>query len=293
MKAFAVLVLISFVCNAPAHATVMPSGDCSGRVGGSFHGHAVIGHGNQTCDAGSADQGAVSVPQPPTRTYDCGPRSAAGGVVNPQGDLNCSQTLSKCMLAPGEVAAPNTVVTMTQTQQPDGSWLITDINCNVPAGKAGLTGAEVRQEAEKLVPHPAIGVAPPNGTTLVNIETLLWVDTAGARNLGTVTLLGHQVQLSVEVASVAWNFGDGQSTVTSDPGVPYDKAHPCSTKLCDRYWGHVYTKTGRLNLTATVSWTGSYRVDGGPPQPIPGAVTGPASTMALTVREARSVLVRD
>ena len=234
-----------------------------------------------------------------TKTYDCGPRSTAGGVVNTSNEtftqINCNQTLASCMLAPGERAAPNTTVTMTVTQQADGTVKLTGTNCAAPKGSAQpqLTGADVRQEAQRLVPRPAIGSAPPNGTTLVNIETVLWVDTARSRSLGTVTLLGHQVQITVDVASVAWSFGDGASTTTSDPGVAYDPARPCSAKICDDYWGHVYRRTGHPTLTATVTWTGTYRVDGGAPQQIPGTVTGPATAVTLDVREARGILVRN
>jgi hypothetical protein len=199
------------------------------------------------------------------------------------------------MLAPGAKAAPNTTVTLTLTQQLGGTWTVTNTNCAAPKGNAvpQLTGADVRQEAQKLVPHPAIGTAPPNGTTLVNIETILWVDTPSSRTLGTVALLGHQVQISVALASVAWTFGDGTTETTPDAGTPYDRADPCSAKLCDDYWGHVFPTTGPHTVIATITWTGTYRVDGGPAQPIPGTVTGPASTVTITARQARGILVRD
>jgi hypothetical protein len=151
----------------------------------------------------------------------------------------------------------------------------------------------VRQEAQRLVPHPAIGTAPPGGTTLVNIQTLLWVDTPPQRTLGTVPLLGHHVTLEVHVAQVTWDFGDNTSDTTHSPGSKYDPARPCSTKLCPDYWGHVYTSTGSKPVQATTTWTGRYRVDTGPWQPIPGTVTGPPTTTNLTVREARGVIVRN
>lgn len=258
--------------------------------------------GTIICDPGRinvAQPGRDGSQTPVTQVFDCGHRSGAGGVVNAQGEtfqeINCLHTLASCMLAPGEKALPNTTVTMTATQQGDGTWTVTSTNCASPKGTAQpqVTGVDVRQEAQKLVPHPTIGTAPPGGTTLVNIETLLWVDTPSSRPLGTVTLLGHQVQITVALASVAWTFGDGHSETTPDAGTPYDRADPCSAKLCDDYWGHVFTTTGAHVITATITWTGTYRVDAGPAQTIPGTVTGPPSTVTITARQARGILVRD
>jgi hypothetical protein len=268
---------------------------CAGQINAS-NGEGTIRTG-ATVSCGAEDGSSLTDGEqgPPTKTYDCGPRSTAGGVVNPLSDTNCSATLATCMLAPGEKAIPNTTVMLTITQQPDGTWVVSNIDCAAPIGAATpqLTAADVRQEAQKLVPHPGIGIAPPNGTALVNIETVLWVDTATNRSLGTVTLLGHQVELRVAVSQVTWSFGDGSSETIDSAGVPYDPVYPCSAKLCERYWGHVYTSTGALTLTATVTWTGQFRVDGGAWQTIPGTVTGPATSTTLTVREARGVLVRD
>lgn len=148
----------------------------------------------------------------------------------------------------------------------------------------------VEEEFRKRVPSPGIGVAPA-GDTLVNIETVLWLNTTPDQALATVTLVGHRVDLHIHLARVDWTFGDGGSDSTTSPERPYSTAHPCTTPVCARYWGHSYTSTGAMQVTATVNWTGRYRVDGGAWQTIPARVAGPASTAAFTVREARGVLV--
>jgi hypothetical protein len=149
----------------------------------------------------------------------------------------------------------------------------------------------VWQEAEKLVPHPSIGTAPPGGTTLVNIETVLWVATGADRTLGTVTLLGHRVDIRAHVQQVAWEFGDGDTDTTSTPGRPYTSADPCRTAQCPHYFGHIYVHTGAVTIRAQLTWAGEFRVDGGAWQTIPGTVSAAAANTAVHVKQARGVLV--
>jgi hypothetical protein len=101
------------------------------------------------------------------------------------------------------------------------------------------------------------------------------------------------VSLQVHVARVDWDFGDGHSESTDGPERRYDPGAGCRTVTCPGYWGHVYATTGAMTIAATVTWSGRYRVDGGPLRDIPGTVTGPTATVALTVKQARGVLVPD
>jgi hypothetical protein len=154
-----------------------------------------------------------------------------------------------------------------------------------------VTPELARAQAEKLLPHPRIGTAPAGGVTLVNIETVLWVDTPPDLTLGTVRLLGYRVTLRAHVDRVDWDFGDHTTAVTTGSGQAYSPAHPCSTAQCPDYFGHTYRRTGQLTVGAQLSWSGQFRVDGGPWQDIPGTVTASATGAALHVKEARGVLV--
>jgi hypothetical protein len=187
---------------------------------------------------------------------------------------------------------PSLRIQIEVQRQANGTWDIIGSNCQVKPGR-DVTALAVREQIERLVPHPKVGVAPPGGVTLVNIQTLLWVDTAADQSLGTVTLLGHRVGLRVHVSRVEWDFGDGSTDTTAGPEPKYDPASDCHTVTCPGYWGHVYMATGARSVTATVTWTGQFQVDGAAWQDVAGPVTGPASTTALTVREARGVLVPD
>lgn len=254
--------------------------------------HSFVVGATRTCEptivSGSANDGHVR-----QRTEDCGPPSSAGGFAAPTGE-NCTKVLNTCALAPGEKPLPNTTVIITLSLQPDGSWKVVDHDCAAPVGKApGVTATDVRDVARKRVPTPAIGVAPPGGATLVNLQTLLWVDTPADRSLGTVTLVGQPVAIEVHVAAVRWSFGDGLTDAASGPGKRYDTSDPCTAVLCPHYYGHVYRRTGAMTVSATVTWSARYRVGAGAWQQVPGEVPGRPASTRLAVREARGVLVPD
>jgi hypothetical protein len=48
-----------------------------------------------------------------------------------------------------------------------------------------------------------------------------------------------------------------------------------------------------MTVTADLTWTGQFRVDGGPWQSIPGTVTAAAASTTIDVKEARGVLVQN
>lgn len=285
----AALILLACLATRPASGTSVPREfGCSSTA--SAHGTS------GAIDVGLSDGqcGSSSIPSPargtkPIRWVDCGPRGAGETTTSSGGP--CVQVAAACAGRPPSGPAKTTMVAEV-AQNADGSQQLISISCDVPVGtRQAVTGAAVRAEAQKRVPHPHIGVAPPGGVTLVNIQTVLWVDTSTDRDLGTVTLLGQRVGLRVHVRSVAWRFGDGDQATSAAPGRPYDRADPCRQSLCPSYWGHVYRRTGAVTITAQVTWTGEFRVGAGPWQPIGGTVTGPPQSTSVTVREARGVLV--
>jgi hypothetical protein len=269
----------------PAAQAAAGCGDTTGaRAGkGGFTGHA-----DRKCGEGAEATGAAVV----TRVVDCGPPKVAGQNRANPGDV-CGRVRNVCDVATaGQLPKdPKLTTTATQQRNPDGTWRLVGTNCFAPTAAPQLTAAAVLREVRRLVPHPKVGIAPPGGATLVNIQTLLWAETPVDQSLGTVTLLGHRVALRVRVARVDWDFGDGTGDTTTSPEPKYNPAAGCHTVDCPGYWGHVYTATGAVQISATVSWSGRYRVDGGAWLDIPDTVTGPAMTAALTVRQARGILV--
>ena len=230
------------------------------------------------------------------RQVDCGPpRVGVPAVVNRQNF--CNLVRRDCNVAdPRELPTDPHVRTLALLRSRDHgkTWQYYGVNCVALTATPRVTPLLARQEIEKLVPRPGIGVAPPGGKTLVNLQTVLWADTPADRSLGTVTLLGtYRVALRVHVQRVAWAFGDGATDVAGSPGLPYRKGEHCTTVTCPGHFGHVYATTGTMTITEQVTWSGQYSVDGGAWQDVAGTVDGPAATTQVRVLEARGVLVAD
>lgn len=150
---------------------------------------------------------------------------------------------------------------------------------------------QIRDAAFRLLPTVAIGSAP-HGAGLTQTETILWAATGTDRALPDVTLLGQLVHLRIHFVHAAWDYGDHTSATTTSPGKAYDDASdPCDTAQCAGYSGHTYTTTGTVTVTLAITWTAQYQLAGGAWQDIPEAITGPAATSTLTIRQARGVLV--
>ena len=273
-----------------ATASVVPAiaaadDPCAIRAGGAAgHGEIVVG-GHRSCGGQHGSGGATA----PTKTVDCGSREDLHPA--PQEASGCEAIVAICLATPPVVNVGPTTITVLLAQRPNGSWQVSGFNCDTPIARQ-VAPSDAYEELRRLVPHPSIGIAPPGGATLVNIETLFWVNTTATRSLGRVTLLGHRVELEATVDHVAWDFGDGSATTLTGPGRPYDPNDPCTTPICDEYWGHIYRRSGTTIVTATTTWIGRYRIDGGDWTRIRTPVAGPPSVLDITVREARAVIVR-
>ncbi len=152
--------------------------------------------------------------------------------------------------------------------------------CRSPSG---ATPAQVRlaafdQFSQLLTTaHPS---QQPAGAGVVNLPTLFSTNTPVAEVFNE-TLLGVQVTLNVD-ASWTWDFGDGTTLTSTDPGGAYPIAS----------LNHVYLRAGTYTVTLTTNWTGTFSMAGGPAAVIPGGPIPRLSTpFAIEVHEARSVLV--
>lgn len=291
MAALPVSVLASAVPPPPD-----PEPGCTGSVSASTGAGGFNGVGTKTCGEGTPGGGSASGSGPAVviRVLDCGPLQVTGRVRGVPGDV-CAGVRNVCDVASVALLPSDPMMTTTATVQrnADGSWRLIGTDCTVATSAPQVTALAVLREVRRLVPRPGVGIAPPGGVTLVNIQTLLWAQTPVQRSLGSVSLLGHEVALRVRVQRVDWDFGDGQSETTSGPQRRYDPASGCRSVMCPGYWGHVYSVTGPMTVTATVTWSGQYRVDGGAVLDIAGTVTGPGASATLVVKQARGVLVAD
>jgi hypothetical protein len=197
----------------------------------------------------------------------------------------CGPTGFPCPAIPGNPAPHQFLTTtgLTDPPVPIAQWCA-GIDTPMPSATA------LRDEIIRLLQPPAIGISPNTGTGLVNLKTLLWINTASTVNLGRSKLIGFPVELRVSYDRTEFDFGDGQHDVLQPtPGTAYDPEHDCGT--CTSQFGHTYTAPGSLTITAHTYWHGQYRITGQPWTPIPGTVTArqPATT-TLTITQAHSTL---
>lgn len=296
-RKFLTCVLVCAVSTTPALDAARSGAstlDCVSGASGAPVGGGISATVTRRCSVQlvAPDTGRHHEATPVVTVVDCGPPQVEGhalplpksicSIVHPMCDVAAASLLPKRL-------GRNQVVV---TSYMDGSKAF-EPQCNVRSRRARpqLTAAMVRDEAEKLLPHPMIGSAPPGHVTLVNIETVLWLATSSERRLGTVNLLGRRVDIRAHIERVAWDFGDDSSMTTDGLGTAYTNAHPCRTKQCPGYFGHTYADTGTMTITADLTWTGQFRVDGGGWQTIPGTVTAAATSTTIEVKEARGVLV--
>ncbi|QSR26855.1 hypothetical protein CFH99_14590 [Nocardioides aromaticivorans] len=134
--------------------------------------------------------------------------------------------------------------------------------------------------AELKLPAGELVIQPPDGLTLVNFDTNFY--TTSTRPIArTVTLLGRRVTLEATPSTFHWNFGDGERLSTSDPGAPYPSLRVT----------HNYLRKDTYRPSLGTTYTGRYRVDGGPWRQIPGTVTINGTGQALRAIEAELRLV--
>ena len=291
----------------PASRSVIPVSNCSDvGTGRSVSGGFSVSE-TRTChfqpdDFDSGSQGGTG---PRLETVDCG-RVKVGVISENSPNHFCAAVQGSCSVqsraqAPTDPKA--TTVGFLQ-QNPSGTWELNGFDCNVVPGAGPppppqVTPFDAYAAVMRLVPSPAIGAAPGKGRTLVNMETIFWVNSAADQSLGPVTLLGHQVGLRIHARATAWVFGDGSTDTSAVLGRPYAAADGCGEAVCAGYFGHTYVSTGAMTVSATVTWAGEFSVDAGPwrgiANPATGAntVNGPAATRPITVIQARGVLVQD
>ncbi len=150
---------------------------------------------------------------------------------------------------------------------------ITDLN---PAP----TPAEVFAYFQTLpLPQLATSVQPPGGTVLVGLPTIFFTD-APTEQVFTVDIRGFAVVITAQARQFTWHTGDGGAVVMSEgPGAPY----PNQTVTYD------YT-SGSYSTYVTVTWGGTFTVDGSAAVEVGGTTTTDGPVVQLTAVQARAVL---
>ena len=146
-----------------------------------------------------------------------------------------------------------------------------------------IPAAAARAFQEMQIAPSEVNVQPPDGWTLVNVDTIAFTD-RDPRTMST-NLFGIPVEIRAVPSSYSWNFGDGSTPLTTtDPGAPYP-AHTVA---------HAYAKQGTATISLTTTWHGQFRLAGEPTwRDVAGEGTTVSSSGSLEILEARARLVED
>ncbi|HEY0118177.1 MAG TPA: PKD domain-containing protein [Cellulomonas sp.] len=160
-----------------------------------------------------------------------------------------------------------------------GPWR--HIGPSVCAKSADVTPAMVLAAFRRLplAPSPLV-VQPDRGWVLVNKPTVVHAD-ARPQAL-TTTILGTTVTVTASPTRFAWDFGDGATLTTTDPGRPWP----------DGTLTHAYPRVGAYRIELTTTWSATYTLAGdSTARAVPGTATTTSTTAPIVVQERRSHLV--
>lgn len=133
---------------------------------------------------------------------------------------------------------------------------------------------------------PELTIQPPNGKTLVNLETI-FSTTLTTPQTRTLTLLGQRVTITATPAEYIWHPGTGlPNWRTTHPGQPW------TTGADETQLNHyVYRDAGTtVNPWLEIVYRGTYTVNGGPERTITETRTITGPSQPLQIVEARPVL---
>ncbi len=132
----------------------------------------------------------------------------------------------------------------------------------------------------------------PETTTLANFSNIYWSDVTTYEQ--ATGIHAANVRLKFVPVSYRWNFGDGKSVTTSDPGKPWDPELTKTMSDAEKNYTntHRYANTGTFDTTLTVIFNGQYSVNGGPWADIAGSIQATSPPHPLLVKEARGELIK-
>ena len=133
----------------------------------------------------------------------------------------------------------------------------------VEAAGAGVPVVVTSSDVSKVMANGSgITRQPPGAKALVSKIVIVY--TSGDSQTMETQVGGTPVTIVATPASYTWDWGDGTTTTTKDPGAAY----PNHTVF------HKYSHTAQgVVISLTTTWSATYSIGGGPAQPISGTLT--------------------
>jgi hypothetical protein len=175
-----------------------------------------------------------------------------------------------------------------EQRREEGGWseaaLVEEESCLAERQRqVDIPAAAARAFQEMQIAPSRVHVQPPNGWTLVNVDTIAYTERT-PRTMNT-NLFGVPVEIRAVPSTYSWDFGDGSAPLTTtDPGAPYP-AHTVA---------HAYANQGEAAISLTTTWHGQFRLAGEPTwHDVAGEATTVSSSGSLEILAARARLVED
>ena len=133
----------------------------------------------------------------------------------------------------------------------------------VEAAGAGVPVVVTSSDVSKVMANGSgITRQPPGAKALVSKIVIVY--TSGDSQTMETQVGGAPVTIVATPASYTWDWGDGTTTTTKDPGAAYP----------DHTVFHKYSHTAdNVVISLTTTWSATYSIGGGPAQPISGTLT--------------------
>lgn len=137
--------------------------------------------------------------------------------------------------------------------------------------------ALVQREFQSVVVRGGVADVSPKPETLVNIDTRFQTDAPASYQI-PLTLLNQSVVITATAQGYTWHLGNGDTRISTKP---------------NGYLEYAYRKAGTYDVFVSITWSGTFSVNGGPAQPITGTVEVDGEPTQVQVQQARSELVRN
>ena len=198
------------------------------------------------------------------------------------GDSLCTAALTSCP-EDGDIAYWVWEQAVPAGQQPDPSGWVRSTSpayvCKGPTDPAvsvtqAVAGIVQREFSSYDLTRGRVVVAP-QGKTLVGFRTRFW--TEATEYTFVRSILGRQVEITATPEEYVFHFGDGTTERrTSAPRAGSDDVV------------HAYTTAAQRQAHVEITWSGTYRVEGGQELAVRGTATTTGTPTLVDVREARS-----
>jgi hypothetical protein len=142
-------------------------------------------------------------------------------------------------------------------------------------------------DVAQFVPRSASMRSQPNGWALVGAPVNLFTDATAQVVEGQ--LLGRPAQVRFVPVSFTWEYGDGATVSTVGPGASWKQLGQQDFTSTDT--SHAYPSIGDRRVAVTVTYSPSYRFDGGGWQQIPGTLPVVIGPVTIHVLQGSTVLV--